>query len=346
MVLLESAAVIGYGSIGRYHARLLNQRYKRFAIIESQALALANAKADFPDAQVVDSLAALQSTGWNWASCLSVIATWGPSHAPLFAELIELGAKHVLCEKPLANSIALGDRMVKLAKRHGITLGSHQHPQYSGFVDGLSKVAEQLQIGQPVRMVVNGGANGIVTNGLSYLAIACELFGEGPNQVISTVVPVAMNPRSTTLMFYGGTAIWSFQQDRELVVSFSNRASISATTYIFYRNAVVHMFPSLNVEIYRRDPKEVSEYPAVTRTGPATELAFGGSIPGVRAIEQSTSMIFDEIESGAIKVFPPELALRALDGCIGAIYSGESKSAVTLPIDPSSEIGQRQWPIS
>jgi predicted dehydrogenase len=332
--------------VGRYHAGLLDKRHGRFAIVDIGDGARGRARDAFPNATIVGNLTDLDALDWPWEPSIVVIATWGPSHAGLFADLASRGVRHILCEKPLAHSVKIGAEMIKTAEELDIALGVHLHLRYSGFVAGLREVADDLALGEPCGMVLHGGAIGMVTRGIHLIDLACELFGNGPEMVIGSATGEPINPRSPDLMFYGGTAIWDFGGGREATFSFSNSSSVDLYASIYYRDAVVKVFNPLNVEVCRRVRAEVERYPAVTRVGGPTDVAFTGFVPGFRPVEDRTTMILAEIEAGAVRVSPPSLALESLGACIGALAAGAIKKAVPLPIEPDSELGRTEWPIS
>lgn len=336
--------LIGYGSIGRYHARILAERSDGMAVVEIDEAASEAARSDFPHAAVSGSLSELSNAGWPWERTLAVIATWGPSHAALFEQLAELGVRRVLCEKPLANSISAGGKMLRLAREHRIALGVHQRFRYIGLVPAIRELAARWELGEPVAIVVSGGAMCLVTNGIHYIDLAGQLFGSPPRAVVSTAIGVQMNPRSKSLNYYGGTAVWSYDREREAVISFTNSASLRAITSIYFPHGVIELRPTLEVTVRRRPLKEV-EVP-ITRTGMPSEVMHNGALPGLRAGVSATEALMDEIEAGDVQTFRPEEALQAVEACIGALVSGRSGHSVELPIDPDSAEGQEEWPIS
>ena len=343
---ITSAVLIGYGSIGQYHARLLHGRYQQLAIVDINESVRAKAHDDFPNVTIGQTLEELDSLDWRWDVTMAVIATWGPNHSTIFSDLVHRGARHILCEKPLAHSVEAGAEMVRVAEELGIALGVHHRFRYSGLAEGLGHLAQDLGIGEPCGFFAHGGARGLVTNGIYYIDLASDLFGRGPESVVGTAAGEPINPRSTDLMFYGGTAAWSFGCGREATVCFSNGSSVYGSVIIYYRDAVVELLTGREVEVRQRVAEEVQKFPAVTRTGRASDLAFKGPVPGIRTSDEATTMLLDEIETGTVRVFPPPLALEAVGACIGALAAGRERRAVQLPIDPASDLGRTQWPIS
>lgn len=343
---MRQAVVIGYGSIGKYHARIAGNRYAQIAIVDISDGVRKQASADLPGATVAATLTDLDGAGWDWAATTAVIATWGPSHSELLEKLAALGVKRILCEKPLAHAVSMGAAMVRIARERGIALGVHHHLRYSGFVAGIAALADDLKIGDPQAVFVQGGAAGLVTNGIHHIDWISELFGAWPELVISTARGEPINPRSRDLRFYGGTAAWRYPGGREAAISFTNRSSVSLSIQIYYRDAVAKVSPNFEVDIRIRDHVSVERFPAVTRTGEATQTAFRGFVPGFRTLEEATEKLLDEIDSGNVSVFPAQSALLTLGACIGALASGTTGRVVQLPIDPDSDLGRTEWPIS
>src|SRR4051794_18894303 len=101
----HTALVIGYGSIGRRHARVLASLTPALVIVNRRESVRTQAAHDHPGARVVERLEELDQEDFPWADTLAVIATWGPSHASLFHALADRGVRRILCEKPLAASV-------------------------------------------------------------------------------------------------------------------------------------------------------------------------------------------------------------------------------------------------
>ena len=342
----KDALLIGYGAIGHHHARLLNTGYRRFAIVDSNESSLIDARHDYPMATIARNLTELDLDGWNWNATLAVIATWGISHANVFTTLAQYGVKRILCEKPLAHSVWAGDLMIKQSEKYGISLGVHHQHRYSGFAGALKQTAFELDLGEPQSIVIHGGASGLVTNGIHYIDIACQIFEREPQSVVSTASGTRINPRSPELMFYGGTAVWSFGKGIEATMSFSNHSSIFRTFVIYYRDAVIEVSRRWDLDIRRRSQEELDRFPAITRTGVATNVVQDIPPISLYSADERTKMLIDEIDSGSFLICPPQVALQSLGACIGALAAGENRSRVELPINPDSHIGRTEWPIS
>src|ERR1700677_2076233 len=312
--------ILGHGSIGRRHAQALAPMVANLAIVEIQEPALAQARQAHPTAKIVDRLESLDSENFPWASTVAVIATWGPSHAALFHALADRGVRRILCEKPMANSVALAHEIAARADREGITLGVHHFIRYTRLAPELRNWASEHKLGDPVAVVIQGGAACLVTNGLHWIDFATELFGTNPKQVISSACGAKINPRSPDLMLYGGTAIWTFGNGREAVITFNNESSVALSTRIYFRNAVAETDSDVGrVVIRHRDRTAIERYPAVTRTGPATEPLFEGLLPGMRPFDEGLRVALRQVANGDLPTASVSIGVSAVSSCIGML---------------------------
>jgi predicted dehydrogenase len=343
---VSTGVLVGYGSVGRRHARVLAGLAPSLTIVEAKELGRAQAQADHPSALVVESLDALDGHGVSWESALAVVATWGPSHAPLFHALADRGVRRIMCEKPLASSVALANGMVCRALRDGIALAVHHYIRYSGLAPALRRLADEHGLGEPAAVRVEGGASCLLTNGVHWLDFASDLFGATPVRVVSTARGEAINPRSPDLMLYEGTAAWTYADGREATISFSNRSSVALTARVYYRNAVAEVSSGLDVTLLRRDAAAVARFPAVTRTGAASERAYAGHLPGVPEYDDAMCHALTELAGGEPLTAPGVVGAAAVGACIGALAASREGRAVSLPIDPAGALGMEVWPIS
>ena len=338
--------LIGYGSIGKRHGKLIGPRYDSIAIVDQSPESRKRVSIDHPDATVAGNLDALDRIGWEWGDSTGIIATWGPSHFEIFNELVDRGVKRILCEKPFANSVARCVAMLERSHVDGVTLGVHHQRRYSGLANGIKNIAQIHDLGDPVKVVIHGGAAGLVTRGVHWIDLTTELFEDEPAEVVSTASSDKLNPRSEMLGLFGGTAIWTHLGGQETVISVSNKSSIAPSTHIYYKNGVIDLADNLEVVTRGRDPITVAKFPAVTRTGSASETLFSGAMEGVVTAEAATSRILDELDAETLPSALAEHALVALSASIGALEAGKTGQKVELPIDPNSELGQQIWPIS
>ena len=114
------AAVIGVGSMGRNHARV----YREMDNVELVAVSDKNPQTA---AKVGSSFSVAHYTDYNTMldECkpdLVSVAVPTSLHLEVGEKLIEHGI-HVLIEKPIANTIEEGEKLIELAKKHEVVLG-------------------------------------------------------------------------------------------------------------------------------------------------------------------------------------------------------------------------------
>src|SRR5947209_870142 len=112
-------ALVGCGAIARSHARAVTATAgaRCAALFDvNRARAEAFGKAFAPGAEVVDELGRV-------ADCadLAIVAVPNAHHAAVTTDLLRRGM-HVLCEKPLAGSLAEAREMVSVAESEGCIL--------------------------------------------------------------------------------------------------------------------------------------------------------------------------------------------------------------------------------
>ncbi|MDB6167581.1 MAG: Oxidoreductase domain protein [Verrucomicrobia bacterium] len=141
MALKLRAVVVGLGSIGRRHARLLAER-ANVAVewCESSAAALAEARQTLAEPGCVhDSFERVLQSRPD----VVVLATPHAAHAPQTVAALGAGI-HVLCEKPMAETLAEAERMAQAAdaSRAILAIGFHLH-----FHPGLVRLKELITSG-------------------------------------------------------------------------------------------------------------------------------------------------------------------------------------------------------
>jgi myo-inositol 2-dehydrogenase/D-chiro-inositol 1-dehydrogenase len=146
-------AVAGYGAWGRFHARSIANAPDGHlvAIAAPSEINAKAAKVDFPDAVVYRNWEALIAD-----PAIEAIAVATPNylHAPIAVAALEAG-KHVLVEKPMANTIADCNRIIAAAKRSktqlSVGLQSRLSPQWGR----IHALIEDGAIGQPQHVHVS-----------------------------------------------------------------------------------------------------------------------------------------------------------------------------------------------
>jgi myo-inositol 2-dehydrogenase/D-chiro-inositol 1-dehydrogenase len=148
-----SFAVAGYGAWGRFHARSIADALDG-RLVAIAAPSEANAKAamsDFPDLAVYRSWEALID---DPAIEAIAVATPNHLHAPIAIAALEAG-KHVLLEKPMANTLADCDRIVAAARASKAQLSVGLQCRLSPQWGRIRVLIDEAAIGRPQHVHVS-----------------------------------------------------------------------------------------------------------------------------------------------------------------------------------------------
>lgn len=342
------AIVVGYGSIGKKHARIIHKLVSDVIIIDESEEMRNQAMNDYPHSAVLVNLEELKKNPTlKWDRTCAIIATWGPSHSTIFNWLADHGVKKILCEKPMAASVNKAHQMKERARCDGIALTVTHYIRYSNFSKAVDNFCNDHDLGEPELVIIRGGAACIATNGIHWIDLIIQIFGAEPNYVYSTAIDDKINPRSESLGFYGGSSVWSFPDGREAVIAFTNKSSIAAYCTIYYKNAIIEFGDDLSVNIYHRDRDSITKFPKITRTGHANELIYNGRLDGVLDFFGSLrNAHIDLLSNDNQFLCDASIGVTSVSAIIGALISGDLRSPIQLPINPESERGLKEYPIS
>lgn len=166
------AAIIGCGRMAQNHVKAAQALglevvgaadMKQEALDAMQAACGIAAQACFTDAQKM-----LEQTQPQ----LVMIATTAPSHAMLTQMAAESGASHILCEKPMAQSLAQCDAMMAACEAAGATLAINHQMRFMEQYTAPKAMLESEAHGGVASIHAAAGNFGMAMNGTHYLEMA------------------------------------------------------------------------------------------------------------------------------------------------------------------------------
>jgi predicted dehydrogenase len=116
----------------------------------------------------------------NQNADIVVIATTANSHAELVIEAAKAGAQKIICEKPLATSVADCDAMIAACRASNTELAVNHQMR---FMDKYINVRDEFasgKLGRLASMTVIGGCMGLAMNGSHYVEAFSFLTGAEP----------------------------------------------------------------------------------------------------------------------------------------------------------------------
>ena len=172
---------------------------------------------------------------------LVVIATTADSHRALVELAAASGARHILCEKPMATSVADCDAMIATCDKSGSKLAiNHQMrfmPQYTVVRDELAAG----KFGPLASMTVTAGCFGLAMNGSHY----CEAFSWLTGSPIVSATAWFSgepfnNPRGPNFFDQAGEMRFVSGDGRRLILNIGNDQGHGMTA--MYATRFGHMF--------------------------------------------------------------------------------------------------------
>jgi predicted dehydrogenase len=188
--------VIGAGRMGRRHMEVVRQAGLTLVGVadrNSEPLAAAadeysvSAEGRFTDA--AEMLRALRP------ECV-VIATTAPTHCEYTVLAAELGARFILCEKPMATSLAECNRMIEACRKAEARLAINHQMRFMEQYTEVKRLVESEEFGGLASASVVAGNFGLAMNGTHYFEMFRFLTGETPAEVSAWFsAGVVPNPR-------------------------------------------------------------------------------------------------------------------------------------------------------
>jgi predicted dehydrogenase len=142
------AGIAGYGLAGRvFHAPLLKGcGYKVASILTSNTERIAQAKSDFPEAQIFSELDAFLDSGLD----LVVIASSNVAHLPQTRAALERQIPTVV-DKPMGRTVAEVKEMIDLSAKQNTLLTTFFNRRWDSDSLTIKKLLMSGEIGQPFR---------------------------------------------------------------------------------------------------------------------------------------------------------------------------------------------------
>lgn len=212
------AAVIGLGRHGLRHL----QAYRNLSAVEVAAVCDLNAEAVRSAIQNNPQIKGYS----DWRELLEretldviSVVTNGPTHAPITIAAAESGVRRILCEKPIANSVADARAAIRACETHGVRLSiSHGRRWVTEYQRLRSLIADGL-IGTPNHFWVTCGGGLFGGNGTHFMDLARMLCQSDPVSVIAVLDQTGTpNPRGEEFKDPGAIALYHFNNGMRMVI--------------------------------------------------------------------------------------------------------------------------------
>lgn len=188
--------VLGAGRMGRRHMQVTRDMGLNLVGIcdhNPTALALAHSEQNIPAELHYSDVKSL--LGEKKPQCV-IVSTTAPTHAEYTCLAAEMGAKYILCEKPMGVSLAECDRMIETCAKSGARLAVNHQMRFMEQYTEPKRLMNSDAYGGLASVTVVCGNFGMAMNGTHYFEMFRYLTDESPSEVSawfsSDAVP---NPR-------------------------------------------------------------------------------------------------------------------------------------------------------
>ncbi len=259
------------------------------------------------------------------------VVTHGPSHAEIVIAAAEQKVPAILCEKPLATSVADADRMVAACSRSGsrlfVNFSLRLFPSYQKIRDLIASG----ELGRIVHITASiGGARGLGCVGSHYADLMRFLSGDEPRRVWGALDATGTpNRRGPQFTDPGGYGVFAFAGGMRGFLEMSEDFSLPPTVTILCEYGKVEIDPALRRwDAYR-----------YTGTGPLASKEVSGDARFIPVplditadidLVEATARAIEAIRTGA-PMATGEDGRQALELIFG-IHVSHARGGATVPL--------------
>ena len=263
------------------------------------------------------------------------VATSDDRHAQIVVDAVESGVRGILCEKPLATTLADADRMVEACDRRGAVMSIDHFRRFRPLWNGALAELRSGDLGAVRRIVGSfGGPRAMLfRNGTHLIDTVSWFAGGAPEWVIGVLDEEhpEYGPRYAGDGGRGpdgdpgGSALVQFDNDVRAFINISKRTASDVEIEVFSERGRLRV-NDRSAEVWRAptDPQSQTFSHSVLPT-PMTQRADTPAL---------VADLIEAIEQGRETVSPPRAARRTLSIILAILQSQAAGNAkVRFPVD-------------
>lgn len=216
-------AIIGLGKMGQRHLENVIRMGGRVSGLVDFNMDLLRKVADDYSLSKKILFADTQSLFNNEIPECIIISTTSPSHYEYTCLAAQSGVKYILCEKPMAISLAQCEKMINVCKQHGVHLAINHQMRFMEQYTLTKRLIMSDEFGGLKSITVIGGNFGLAMNGIHYFEMFRFMTDEEPNSVSAwfsdEIIP---NPRGPEFEDRAGCVRVSTQSGKRLYIDVSS----------------------------------------------------------------------------------------------------------------------------
>lgn len=175
--------IIGLGRMGRRHllvAKKLGMEIVGVFDPLPESIHLTQEEHGFPDSIIFDSVEVMLRKASPEAI---VVASTAPSHCEYVIQAAEARVRYILCEKPMAVSIAECNRMISGCAKYGASLAVNHQMQFMEQYTAVKQLCNSPEMGGLKSINIFGSNFGLAMNGVHYFEMFRFLTNEALDHV-------------------------------------------------------------------------------------------------------------------------------------------------------------------
>ncbi|MCF7853884.1 MAG: Gfo/Idh/MocA family oxidoreductase [Candidatus Pacebacteria bacterium] len=345
-------AVIGAGAMGRAHCATIVEQVDEMqltAVVDSQ-VEVAEEVGKSHDVPAFATVSDLLASG---AADAAMVATPHPLHLPVVEECLA-GGLHVLCEKPLAETVSAADRMIHAAEQADRTLGVMFQRRFEPVFEAALNFVRDGGLGDVRRTLLtlpdfrsqayyeanawratwSGEGGGVLINQAPHLMDLFILLGGLPQSlrghaVTSPMHDIEVEDKAEALLHYANGAVGYFYASttepkyHETLEIIGSRGSLS-----YRRGQLECIAYDADVDCISADSDSIWRRPEIKDVTPTVEPVPDNRLQGRLMTNFARHVVFGEpLRCDA------ESARQSLELSNAITLSSHQDGPVTLPID-------------
>lgn len=218
---MVNTLIVGMGRMGERHLKnAMDKKFKIQAVLEVDSERFEHIKSEYNLVET-QSLRNLSEIKYLKDIELVIIATNADSHLEYAMECLKLdGLRHILCEKPMAQSIGDCLEMISVAEERGVNLSVNHQMRFMEQYRIPKQICNSPAFGGLVSMSINAGNFGLAMNGTHYF----EAFSFMTDSEIATISAtlsddVVRNPRGDQYSDVGGVVVAETTSGQTLILN-------------------------------------------------------------------------------------------------------------------------------
>lgn len=333
------AGIIGLGRMGQRHlavAHQLDMQIKGLADISLDAVEAAamlcpgDKPKAFNDADAMIDALDLDAL---------IIATTAPFHAAPVIRAAKKGVKYILCEKPMAISIAECEAMIDACSASGTVLGVNHQMRFMGKYTRVRELIGSPELGELSSIVVTGSNFGLAMNASHYFEMFRYLTGQPVAEISAWLENERVeNPRGPQFSDASGRLLARNAAGQGLCIDFSANSGWGLRVCYICRNGQIQVDEiSGRLEIWAREGQH-RELPT-SRYGMPVTYAERAIEPG--DMIASTRAVWEAMIAGAN--YPTgEDGLHSIR-CIVSAHLSHEKGGMRVALSATDAVRSREF---